>query len=89
MLMAAFEEFSTLHFIIINSCWAGAPTQEQALKEQALKEYLRRRMQEAVRSLSVTADVLGEVLIEIMKIQDKRAWGALNLWSRFERPRGN
>ena len=51
MLMAAFEEFSTFHFIMINSRWAGAPTQEQALKE-----YLLQRMQEAVRRLSKSAD---------------------------------
>jgi hypothetical protein len=56
MLMAAFEEFSTFHFILINSRWAGAPTQKQALRE-----YLRGRMWAAVRRLSVTADVLSEV----------------------------
>jgi hypothetical protein len=66
--MAAFWEFSTLHFIIINSRWAGAPTHEQALKE-----YLRERMWEAVRRLSVTAEVLGEVLVEILEIQEEEA----------------
>jgi hypothetical protein len=66
--MAAFWELSTLHFITINSRWAGVPTQEQALKE-----YLRERMWEAVRRLSATADVLAEVLIQIMEIQDEEA----------------
>ena len=65
MLMAAFEEFSTLQFILVNARWAEAPTQEQALKE-----YLRDRMWEAVRRLSVTADYLIEVLIEIIEIQE-------------------
>ena len=52
MLVAAFEEFSAFHFIIINSRWAGAPTQEQALKE-----HLRQRMQNGVWRLSKSADV--------------------------------
>ena len=29
--MAAFEEFSALHFILINLRWARVPTQEQAI----------------------------------------------------------
>jgi len=66
--MAAFEEFSTLQFILVNARWAGAPTQEQALRE-----YLRDRMWDAVRRLSSSADVLGEVLIEIIEIQEEEA----------------
>jgi hypothetical protein len=43
----------------------GAPTEEEALSD-----YLRQRMQKAVRHLSATADVFTEVLIEIMEIQE-------------------
>jgi hypothetical protein len=53
MMMAEFEEFSTFHFIVITAL-GGAPTEEEALKE-----YLRRRMQKGVRYLSATADVFG------------------------------
>jgi hypothetical protein len=59
------EDFSTLDFILKNARWAGAPSQEQALRE-----YLRDRMWEAVRRLSVTADYLIEVLVEIIEIQE-------------------
>ena len=38
--MAAFEEFSTLRFVLENAHWAGAPAEEEALPE-----YLRQRMQ--------------------------------------------
>jgi hypothetical protein len=57
-LMAAFEEFSTLQFILVNARWAGAPTQEQALRE-----YLRDRMWDAVRRLSSSADVLSREVL--------------------------
>jgi hypothetical protein len=43
-----------------------------ANQEEALKEYLRQRMQKAVRHLSATADVLAEVLVEIVELQDER-----------------
>jgi len=56
--MAAFEEFSTLQFILVNARWAGAPTQEQALRE-----YLRDRMWDAVRRLSSSADVLSREVL--------------------------
>jgi hypothetical protein len=53
--MAFFEEFSTLRFIILNSRWAGASTEEQALRE-----YLSERLQKAIRRLPKSADVLAE-----------------------------
>ena len=68
MVMADFEEFTTLQFILANARWAGAPTQAQAQRE-----YLRDRMWSAVRRLSSSADVLGEVLVEILEIQEEEA----------------
>jgi hypothetical protein len=62
-------DFLMLHLIVANARWAGAPSQEQVLEE-----YLRLRMQEAVRRLAVTADVLGEVLIEMIEIQKEEAF---------------
>ena len=41
-----------------------------------LQEYLRNRMWEAVRRLSVSADVLSEVLVEIIEIQEERKMSA-------------
>jgi len=61
MMMAEFEEFSTLQFILENSRWAGAPSQEELRGD-----YFRERMWEAVERLPISADVLGEMLIEIL-----------------------
>ena len=47
--------------------WRGAHTEEEALQE-----YLRERMWAAFRRLSVTADVFGEVLVEIIELQDEK-----------------
>jgi hypothetical protein len=66
MLLAELEEFWTLHFILENARWAGAPSQKQ-VKE----EYLRLQMWEAVRRLWISADVLFEVLVEIIEIADE------------------
>lgn len=66
--MAEFEEFYTLKVILGSARWAGAPTQEQALRR-----YLRYRMRGAVRRLSVNADVLAEVLIEIVEMMQEEA----------------
>jgi hypothetical protein len=65
-LIAEFYEFSTLQFILINLRCGGAN------QEEALKEYLRQQMQKAVRHLSAKADLLAEVLIEIVELQDER-----------------
>jgi predicted nucleic acid-binding Zn ribbon protein len=63
MIVADFEEFCALRFILLISRWAGAPSQEEALRD-----YLRQRMWEAVRRLPNSADILSEVLVEIAEI---------------------
>jgi hypothetical protein len=63
MKMVDFEEFTTLKFLLINSrCFGGA-----GFKEEPLEEYLRNRMWDAVRRSPHSADVLAEVLIEILE----------------------
>jgi hypothetical protein len=59
--MAGFEEFATLKFILINSrCFGGAGFKT-----------LEERMAEAIEKLSISADLLAEVLIEIVEIQNR------------------
>jgi hypothetical protein len=67
-LMAEFWSFSVLGFILENARWAGAPTQEECLRE-----YLHQRMTKAMRRLNTTSDALAEVLIEIVQIQEEEA----------------
>jgi hypothetical protein len=62
MLMADFEEFTTLQFILGNARWAGAPSEAEATRE-----YFRARMWDGVRRLGHSADLLGEVLVEIIE----------------------
>jgi hypothetical protein len=46
MFWVSWVEFYKLRFILLNSRWAGAPSQEEALRE-----YLRQRMWDAVRAV--------------------------------------
>ncbi|SRR5260221_7287418 len=59
---AELEEFWRLHFLLTNARWAGAPSEEQLLKE-----YFRNRLWDAVRRLPHSAELLAEVLIEIVE----------------------
>jgi hypothetical protein len=68
VILAEFEDFTTLQFILTNARWAGAPTQKQMLKK-----YLRERMRAAVRRLPHSEDVLAEVLEK-----SSRKWRAVN-----------
>jgi hypothetical protein len=54
-----------LHYIPSVSRWTGMAMTEE--------EYLRRRMQAAVRRLGHNADLLSEVLIEIMELLAEEA----------------
>jgi hypothetical protein len=60
---AQYEEETELKFLVMNSRWSGGP----GFKEEPLEEYLRDRMDEAMRRLPHSADVLAEVLIEILE----------------------
>jgi hypothetical protein len=62
MILAEFEDFTTLQFILANARWAGAPTEEEMLKE-----YFRERMRYGVRRLVHNEDALTAVLIEIVE----------------------
>jgi hypothetical protein len=57
------EEDLELRFHWLHSRWSGGP----GFKEEPLEEYLRSRMDEAMRRLPHSADVLAEVLIEILE----------------------
>ena len=63
MMMAAFWEFLMLRSILMSARWAGAPSQEVLRKE-----YLQMRMSKGVKRLSISSDVLSEVLVEIAEI---------------------
>ena len=63
MVLADFEEFTQLRLILSIARWVGAPSQAEALAH-----YLRHRMWEAVRRLPHSAEVLGEVLVEIAEV---------------------
>jgi hypothetical protein len=63
MIMAAFWEFLMLRSILMSARWAGAPSQEVLRKK-----YLQMRMSKGVKRLSVSSDVLSEVLVEIAEI---------------------
>jgi hypothetical protein len=63
--MADFEEFAELRFILLNSrCFGGAGFRT-----------FEEKMQEAVRQLSISADLLAQLLIELHEIQDQEAFG--------------
>jgi hypothetical protein len=61
MVMAEFEEFTTLKFLLINSRWFGGP---------GLRT-LEQRMEEAVRNLPISSELLALLLITILEIQDR------------------
>jgi hypothetical protein len=59
--MVDFEEFATLKFLLINSRWFGG----------AGFRTLEHRMEEAVRNLPISSDLLADLLITILEIQDR------------------
>jgi hypothetical protein len=61
MVMLEFEEFTTLQFLLINLRWSGG-TGFRTLEQ---------RMEEAVRRLPISWDLLAKLLIEILEIQDR------------------
>jgi hypothetical protein len=61
MVMVEFEEFATLRFILINSRWSGG----------AGFRTLEERMEEAVRNLPISSELLALLLIEILEIHDR------------------
>lgn len=64
MVMAGFEEFATLQslqFLLINLRWSGG----------AGFRTLEQRMEEAVRRLPISWDLLAKLLIEILEILDR------------------
>jgi hypothetical protein len=63
MMMAAFWEFFMLRSILMSARRAGAPSQAVLRKK-----YLQMRMGEGVKRLSISSDVLSEVLVEIAEI---------------------
>jgi hypothetical protein len=68
MKLMEFEDFSALHLILKNAHWAGGPSQEE--RQEA---YFRERMWDAVRRLWRSAELLGEVLIEILEEMEQEA----------------
>jgi hypothetical protein len=68
MILAEFEDFSALRFILGNACWAGAPSQEELRGE-----YFRGRMRYGVRRLVDSEDALSAVLIEIVEEMESEA----------------
>jgi hypothetical protein len=60
--LAEFNDFTTLHSVLTNARWAGAPSQEEMLKE-----YFRERMCYGVRRLVHSEEALTAVLIEIVE----------------------
>jgi hypothetical protein len=66
--VAEFWSFVVLGSILDSSRWAGAPSQAEMLAQ-----YLRQRMVAAMKRLSESEELLGEVLIEIAEIvQEER-----------------
>ena len=63
MFWVSWVEFYKLRFILLNSRWAGG-----AESGRGSPGYLRQRMWDAVRRLSSSADLLGEVIVEIVEI---------------------
>jgi hypothetical protein len=61
-IVAEFHDFSMLQFILGTARWAGAPSQEEMARE-----YFRQRMWDGIRRLPHSADLLGEVLAEILE----------------------
>jgi hypothetical protein len=61
MVMAEFEEFTTLKFLLINLRWSGG-TGFRTLEQ---------RMEEAVERLPIGSELLALLLIEILEIQDR------------------
>jgi hypothetical protein len=77
--MVDFEEFATLKFLLINSRWFGG----------AGFRTLEPRMEEAVRNLPISSELLADLLITILEIQDRdeaKKSRCTNL-SRYSRPR--
>jgi hypothetical protein len=62
LILASFDDFATLQFILGNARWAGAPS-----REEIRKAYYRERMCDGVRGLPHSEDVLAKVLIEIVE----------------------
>jgi len=60
MMLAEFEDFSTLRFVLENSRWAGALSEEEMRKQ-----YLRDRLSRGIQRLPHSEDVLAEVLIDL------------------------
>jgi hypothetical protein len=63
MMMADFEEFETLKFLLFNSRWLGG----------AGFRTLEQRMEEAVRNLPIGSELLALLLIELLEILDRRS----------------
>jgi hypothetical protein len=68
-ILASFNDFTTLQFILANARWAGAPSQEQMQRE-----YLQERMWAAVRRLPHSEDLLVQTLCEI--IEEVEGWSS-------------
>jgi hypothetical protein len=69
VILAEFEDFSALKFVLGNARWAGAPSQEQMQRE-----YLQERMWAAVRRLPHSEDLLVQTLCEI--IEEVEGWSS-------------
>jgi hypothetical protein len=62
MILAEFEDFTTLRSVFQNSRWAGAPSQEEVRRE-----YYAQRLRAATGRLPRSEDLLVEVLAEIIE----------------------
>jgi hypothetical protein len=62
LILAEFEDFTTLRSILLNAQWAGAPSQKEMRQE-----YFRGRMRSCVRRLVHSEEALSAVLIEIVE----------------------
>jgi hypothetical protein len=62
MLLAEFNDCTALRFILANARWAGGSSQAELRKE-----YFRERLLDGIRRLPHTADLLVEVLVEIIE----------------------
>jgi hypothetical protein len=63
MMMAQYEEETTLKFLLINLHVFGGP----GFKEEPLEDYLRAAMTEAVERLPQSEDLLAKLLAEIVE----------------------